>query len=132
VHAAAHVGAQAGVAWVAIQLGDRWGTAVMIVCVVVLGGVVGSMTFGAYLIVAFSALERHDTETFSSFRHEGFKNFLRMHVTAEGITLYPIGIERICRDWVADPDAEGDDASYVRPRHGSIELRLIDEVLTLT
>jgi hypothetical protein len=132
VHAAAHVGAQAGVAWVAIQLGDRWGPVVMLVCVVVLGGVVGSMTFGAYLIVAFSVLQRHDTETFSSFRHEGYKNFLRMHVTADGITLYPIGIEQICRDWAADPHAEGDDASYVRPRNGSIELHLIDEVITLT
>ncbi|OLP03667.1 hypothetical protein BVU76_03805 [Mycolicibacterium porcinum] len=130
VHTAAHVAAQGVVAWIALQAQDHWGAAAMILCVIVLGGVVGSVTFGAYLIVAFTLLGRHDTETFSSFRYEGCKNFLRIHVTAKEVTVYPIGIDRICRDWVFNPHAAAD-SSYLAPRDGSIGMRFIEKEIVL-
>jgi hypothetical protein len=131
VHTVAHVVVQAGVAWIAIQAGAHWGAAAMCLCVAVLGGVIGSMTFGAYLIAAFAILGRHDTETFSSFRYEGYKNFLRIHVTAKEITVYPIGIQRVCRDWVVNACPEAAEASYLMPRDGSIEMCLIEEKIVL-
>jgi hypothetical protein len=133
VHTAAHVAAQAGVAWVALQVGAHWGVLAMYACVVVLGAVVGSVTFGAYLLVAFTLLKRHDTEAFSAFRYEGHKNFLRIHITADAITVYPLGIDRICRDWVTDPTpgVNRADASYLRPRD-AIGIRLIDDIVRLT
>lgn len=103
----------------------------MILCVAALGSVFGSMTFGAYLIAAFAILGRHDTETFSSFRYEGYKNFLRIHVTTNEITVYPIGIERICRNWVLNARPGALDASYLTPHDGSIGMRLIEKEIVL-
>ena len=44
-------------------------------------------------------------ELFAGQGIEDAKSFLRMHIAADGtLTVYPIGVDRICRQWVADPD----------------------------
>ena len=66
-----------------------------------IGGVTVSTIFGVHLILSNLFLGNHDNEAFSSLKFEGFKNFLRMHITKDSITIYPIGIEKCC-DWTPD------------------------------
>ena len=62
--------------------------------------------FGLYLLLAHMRLRLHDLEVFSAQAIEGYKGFLRMRVTAEGLTIYPIGLTRHAADWRAAPGAK--------------------------
>lgn len=74
-------------------------TGLFIIELGVLGGVASGMLFGLYLLLSISVLDSHITEASSSYRWEGFKNFLRVHVTSEGLTIYPIGVEKTVKNW---------------------------------
>lgn len=78
-----------------------------------LGGVATGLLFGLYLLISISFLDNHITEASSSYRWEGFKNFIRIHLTAEGLTIYPIGVEKPVKNWSnkgseENPRFEGD------------------------
>lgn len=129
LHTGAHLCAQAGVAWIALQVAP--GSMILAgVVVAVLGAVVGTVVFGAYLLAAFFALKSHATETFSAFRYEGHKNFLRIHVGIDEVTVYPIAIDRTCRDWTVNHSDERPDASYLDPAT-PIGMRLIEGPIVL-
>ena len=77
-----------------------------------LGGITVSTIFGIHLFISNHLLGNHDNESFSSLKWEGFKNFLKIHVTKDGVTIYPIGVREISR-WTlnekktkATPDKE--------------------------
>jgi hypothetical protein len=135
VHAAAHVlvlGA-IGLAAVSIFKGVH-GALFMILAAVfvfVVGGLIGSVVFGVYLVSALAVLNRHVTETFSAFRYEGFKNFLRIQVRRDGITIYPIGIDKVCNTWKPDPVNPDPEASHLKPAVGTIAARLIEEPIAV-
>lgn len=98
--------------------------------VLVGGGIVGSLVFGTYLFVASRFFGRHGTEAFSAFRHEGYKNFLRLRIDHEGVTVYVIGIDRPCKNWKIDPPPQIPEASYLEPIH-PIKTILIDGPFTV-
>ncbi|WP_228692802.1 metallophosphoesterase [Lunatimonas sp.] len=66
---------------------------------VVLGGTLSALIFGLYLTFSVLVLKNHITEASSSYRWEGYKNFLRIHLTGECLTIYPIGFEKVVTDW---------------------------------
>lgn len=70
--------------------------------------VVSGTWFGIYLIITNLVLGLHQDEAFSSFMHEGFKNLLRMHLTEDSLTIYPIGVREEVRDWQVNYNAETD------------------------
>ena len=80
-----------------------------------LGGVLGSIVFGGYLVVALGMLGWHANENFSASRYESYKNFLRIHVAADGITVYPIGIDQPCKRWRIDAAPPSPEDSYLAP-----------------
>jgi hypothetical protein len=54
-------------------------------------------------------------ELFAGQGIEDAKSFLRLHIAADGtLTIHPIGIDKICREWTADPDGEPH-SSWLRP-----------------
>lgn len=65
--------------------------------------------FGLYLLLAHMCLRLHDLEVFSAQAIEGYKGFLRMRVTAEGLTIYPIGLKDHAADWRAAVGASLED-----------------------
>lgn len=135
VHTALHVLVQGLIAWIAFEVCRNLGGGVAYmlgagVIVLVLGGILGSLTFGVYLFLTFWLLNCHATEAFSAFRYEGYKNFLRMHITDEEITVYPIGIPKVCRRWDVDNTTVDAEASYVKPLT-PIALHLIGDPITL-
>lgn len=70
--------------------------------------VISGTWFGIYLIITNLALDIHENEGFSSFMHEGYKNFLRIRITADELTIYPIGVKQEVRDWRVNYDATQD------------------------
>ena len=51
--------------------------------------------FGLYLLLSLNLFGRHWNEAFSAIRIRHFKNMLRMRISAEGLTLYPVGIRHV-------------------------------------
>lgn len=73
---------------------------------VVLGGVWGSSLMGIYLLVSNLIFSNHIDEASSSLACEDFKSFLRMHISAEGLTIYPIGVRSVTRNWSLETSGE--------------------------
>tara|TARA_R110002051_G_scaffold44669_1_gene90436 strand:+ start:869 stop:2611 length:1743 start_codon:yes stop_codon:yes gene_type:complete len=66
---------------------------------VLVGGLISSFIFGLYLTISIVLLKNHITEASSSYRWEGYKNFLRISVNKEGLTIYPIGVKKVVTNW---------------------------------
>jgi nitrate reductase NapE component len=64
-----------------------------------LGGLVAGFLFGFYLLISILLLKCHPTEAFSSFRYTGYKNFIRLHLKGNVLTVYPIGVDRVVTNW---------------------------------
>ena len=71
--------------------------------VLLLGAIPGSFLVAAYLWLAHRAIGAHDQEVLSTQGIEGYKCFARFHVTKDAMTIYPIGLEKVCRRWNAAP-----------------------------
>jgi hypothetical protein len=68
--------------------------------VVLLGGLVGSYIYTLYLFVMQTAFKRHPTHSYSAFRWEHHRNFMRLHIDEHGdLTIYSIGVRRVPRRW---------------------------------
>ena len=65
--------------------------------VVVLGGLLAGVLMGAYLLLSNLLLGNHDNEAFSALRGTSYKNFLRLHITADALTVYPIGVRQVAK-----------------------------------
>lgn len=67
-----------------------------------------------YLLIA-SLFDVNVNELFAGQGIEDAKSFLRLHIAADGtLTVHPIGVDKICRSWVANPNGPPD-SSWLRP-----------------
>ncbi len=62
-------------------------------------GFSAGMAFGIFLLLSTLMLGSHPTEAFSSFRCPDYKNFLRLHIDKNGLTIYPVGVKKVVKDW---------------------------------
>jgi len=106
-HAAVHWVCAFHVGWAAIAASE-WllpgGGAARFVAasaMVLAGGwVVGSTVMGLYLLVSLNVFGRHSQEAFSAMRIPDYRNFLRLHVAADGtLTVHPLRVDRVPRRW---------------------------------
>ncbi|MEO7065667.1 MAG: hypothetical protein ABI114_02050 [Rhodanobacter sp.] len=97
-----------------------------IVEMIVIGGPLGALLFSLALLPGVNF-----NEAFSSQHIEHYKNFLRMHLQADGtLSVYPVGIRRVAR-WRLDPKATRRQP-YFRPRHGAPpRVHLIEDPFTV-
>lgn len=58
------------------------------------GGFVAGFVWGGYLFLCCAFGRRHWNDAFSALRIPDFKNFLRMKIEPERLTIYPIGLVR--------------------------------------
>jgi type IV secretory pathway TrbD component len=72
----------------------------------VAGGISGAFIFGIYLWVGIYILKVHLDEGFSSIAHQHYKNFLRLHITKDQLTIYPVGIDRVTTHWKQSGEGE--------------------------
>ncbi|THV40091.1 metallophosphoesterase [Glycomyces buryatensis] len=86
-------------------------------------GLVSTWLVGLYLVVA-NRFGVNANELFAGMSIQDQKCFLRIHIGPEGATVYPIGLDRVGRDWEADPEgAPG--TSWVKPSE-PLRARLIE------
>lgn len=129
-----HVAAVAAIAMVCANLFSTltgWRLPLCTLLVGVIGGIAGSLIFATFLFLVFTLFGWNSTEAFSCFRYPGYKNFLRIHVTEKSVTVYPIGIDKVCSKWEYDPNPASAEASWLKPSSGTIETRLIEPEFTI-
>jgi len=77
-----------------------------------------SFVFGSYLYLMSAFFNAHATPAFSSLRVEGYKNFIRFHLTNNGdLELFVLGMDRCPRKWELDPLWSGFTESAGNPSH---------------
>ncbi len=134
LHGIAQLGLAAAGAWVWLRTPFHdwpWPGPLVVVVVLYLPviGFLSTQLCALYLLVA-SFFKVNVNELYAGQGIEDAKSFLRLHIAADGtLTVHPIGIDRICRKWVADPDG-ADDASWLRPA-APLTARLIEQPFTV-
>lgn len=72
----------------------------LVMLIFVFGWFIGSTVMGAYLFLTHTLTGQHWNETFSSIHCQDWKCFVRFKIATDGsLTIYPIGIPRVCRKW---------------------------------
>ncbi len=85
------------------------------------GGAVAGLIWGLYLYLAH-LVGRHANDVFSCQGIADYKHVLRLHIDREGaLTIYPLGIDEVPRDWTYQPGADG--TPWFLPDGESIEER---------
>ncbi|SCU93972.1 conserved membrane hypothetical protein [Cupriavidus necator] len=64
-----------------------------------LGGALGGLLFGAWMVLGNALWRLHPEEVFSSQRIADYKCFLRMRFEGGQLTIYPLKLEKVCRHW---------------------------------
>jgi len=72
----------------------------------ILGGISGAFILGFYLWFSAYILKVHLDESFSSFGYQHYKNFLRLHITKDQLTIYPVGVDRVTTNWKQSGEGE--------------------------
>ncbi|WP_051167276.1 metallophosphoesterase [Actinoplanes sp. N902-109] len=113
LHGFAQIALAAGGTWLWLRLPFHdWDWPGPLVVAAVLYGPVfaflGTQLLSLYLLVA-SFFDVNVNELFAGQSIEDAKSFLRLHITPDGtLTVYAIGVERICRRWTPDPQGKPD------------------------
>ncbi len=111
-------------------LGDAWSFVVFLGLVGLLGGIGGMVGMSGYLW-ATNCLGFHGNEGYAPLHHQDLKHFLRLHIDAGGVlTVYPIGVDRVGREWQLCPDAAAH-APWFAPSGPEPEPHLIEQPITI-
>ncbi|GAB2947892.1 hypothetical protein GCM10027048_11090 [Hymenobacter coalescens] len=90
-----------------IAWGEGWVVSVGgLLVVAAIGALVGGLLMGVYLLVSLLLIHTHENEAFSALRIPDYKNFLRMHLTPEGLEIHAIGLDKVSRKWKISADAQ--------------------------
>jgi hypothetical protein len=66
--------------------------------VAIVTGLISAEVVAAYLLLA-SLNRAHVNELFAAQSIEDYKGFARLHIGPHGVTVHPVVVERVCRDW---------------------------------
>jgi hypothetical protein len=91
----------------------------------VCGGIAGAFIFGIYLWFSVYVLKVHLDEGFSSLKYQHYKNFLRIHITKDQVTIYPVGVDRVTTKWKQSGEWENLEFEGALPQCHLIEKPII-------
>lgn len=138
LHGAAHLGLglAGGLTWLQLPFSDLAWPLPLLAAVIGYGpvaGVAGTLLVATYLLIG-SRYGVNLNELFAAQGIEDHKSFLRLHIARDGsLTIYPIGVDKVCQRWRADPDADRPDASWIVPAEpGRLRYRLAEPPVTVT
>lgn len=102
---------------------------------VLIGGFAGGVVWGLYLMLTCGLFGLHANDAFSAMRLDSYRQFLRMKLTPDSLTIYPIGIDRSpTRDqWEPNPNAgpgKQDEPAY-KPKQDALQPHLIERPIKL-
>lgn len=137
VHGVAHLGLglAGGLLWLELPFAELGWPLPLLAAVVLylpVAGLAASLLVAAYLLLA-ARLGINVNELFAGQGIEDYKSFLRLHLAPDGsLTIYPIGVDRVCRRWRADPDAPRPEAPWVVPADpDALAVRLVDRPVVI-
>jgi hypothetical protein len=75
------------------------------VLTIALGALVGGMLWGLYWVLTGLIARMHAEDAFAALRIQNYKNFLRLKLERDKLTIYPLGIDRVPGpdDWLNAP-----------------------------
>jgi len=97
----------------------------------IVAGLASATVFGVYLWYAGKYLPEQLNDAFSAIGIEDYKNFIRLHLGAEGVVAYPIGIRHVPKSWQLNPSSDVSAAFLVPRGDVALEPELIEPPLTL-
>jgi hypothetical protein len=101
---------------------------------IVFGAVIGGSLWGFYWVLT-GLVRMHAAEAFAALRIQNYKNFLRIKVEKDKLTIYPLAVDRIpgADDWMnaprgkANPQPTNPKLIAVKP----IDVRLIENPIVI-
>lgn len=119
-----------GVSCLGLPFGSPWQLLLAGIIILAGGWIVGSTVMGLYLLISLNGFHRHHDEAFSSMHIPDWKNFLRLHIKADGsLTIFPIGIRRVARHWERAP--AGASPEFVPKDPKATEPELIEPAISV-
>lgn len=108
------------------------GIALSALLLALMGWLFSGFAMGIYLVSVSLLLNIHETEAFSSFRGEDHKNFIRLHLNSDGLTIYPVKIPKSYKQWqqIADP-VKGKNPWFKEKDGDKLEYGLIEDPITI-
>jgi hypothetical protein len=83
-----------------VEVNDPCKILIAIASCLIISAILNGLFMGIYLFISGYFFDIHITEASSSFSHQHYKNFLRMHINSNGdLTIYPVGIKKIITQW---------------------------------
>jgi hypothetical protein len=92
------------------------------------GSIVAAFFMGAYLYISNRLFNMHINEASSSLACPNYKNFLRLHIHANGVTIYPVGIRKVPAKWQTHYNEQEDIYSF---KGDPIETFLIEKPIQI-
>lgn len=108
VHGLLHLGVAVGVLWLLARINIHYlgwevfnllQAALFGLEALILGGFLGGLLFGVWMVLANTWFGVHTEAVMSSQRIPDHKCFLRMCFTPDGLTIYPLKLDRVCQGW---------------------------------
>lgn len=114
-----------------LRLDDVASVTVFLGLVALLGGLGGTLGMSGYLW-STNCLGFHGNEAYAPLHHADLKHFLRLHIGHDGaLTLYPIGIDRVGRQWRLQPDGP-DGSPWFEPGGEEPDVHLIEGPVSIS
>lgn len=81
------------------------------------GGILGGIIWGLYLVIVNFTTGLHNNDAFSAMRLDSYKNFLRLCLKGDQLTIYPVGLEKSPNrhDWLENQKATNTDIDQNEP-----------------
>lgn len=109
---------------------NSWCFTFLIIILGVSGGLIGGFLWGIYLWISSRYFSAHYNDAFSAMSIPDYKNFLRMHIEENKLTIYPIGIKRTPKrkDWNPTMQTQG---AAILPKE-EIKYEFIEEPIIIS
>jgi hypothetical protein len=96
-----------------------------------IGGLLAGFIFGVNLWITSRYLDMNHNDAFSSMRLDGYRQFLRLRLRDNELTIYPVGLDRVPRrdEWRPGPGPAPVGSRYLPP--DEVKPRLIEPPVTI-
>ncbi|MGP9812263.1 metallophosphoesterase [Rhodopseudomonas sp. NSM] len=143
LHAACQYAAMVGLTWLFAtyapfspwhSVAPWWAwLSVVVVLMSVVGGAVAGFLYGLNLLLTCRYADFNHNDAFSAMRLDCYRNFLRIRLLGDQVTVYPIGLDRVPTraDWIDNPQSAIDPmVPYFIAQHG-LDPHLIESPIVI-
>lgn len=95
------------------------------------GSILAALFMGIYLYMSNRLFDMHINEASSSFASPNYKNFLRLHVHDNGLTIYPVGIKKVPKNWKQEQHIDEKKKITYSFSGNTVETFLIENPITI-